>query len=596
MCAVLLGLLGSPSRLECHPISITTVFLNAKEEKLTVEISVMVEDMILYYFLKSNEEFRYPEEEIKEKATLHADFLLRYLHLRDGDGNRLEGKLVDIEFPEFDENGIHINFLMAHMITYLFEFPIEQQPEFLTVLQTFGGDDPIVPAEMTVRFFHHGVLLESVALSHSTPHTVRLDWDAGWEDAQDDMEAVRQRLKERQQETLGIASYSTVYSYLYITDTEVRHEILIPLLTLETWLPMPREDAETMTIAEQEAVRDSIAAFLKEHQSVEINSRSVEPELDRLDFFGPGARDFAALPEARDVSVFNARVGIITSFPTPLPPRQVRMTWNYYDYSLPFLVTTLYAFDEPREEVTQLPFRKTFEWQGDDDRQPVVMLAIDHTPEPLPRMHLPVLSIVCVGMALICAAGAFRTGSRRSRTARGALAAALTITAVALLPFARVSIAHPFTRPPTVAEDTARQLFQKLHRNIYHAFELRDEERIYDALDQSVAGPLLEDLYLNVRRNLTLREQGGALSRVREVELLGGEIGPLSHSSQADHGFAYECTWTVTGTVEHWGHIHTRKNKYRARFEVEALPSGWKITDFQPLSEERIEMQIELRR
>lgn len=118
--------------------------------------------------------------------------------------------------------------MMAHSIRYHFEFSIDEHIEYLTVSQNFGGEEPAVPSEMDVRVFHHGVLMERALLSHRTAHTVRLDWEAGWEQAADDLEGARERLRQRREDALGITSYSRVYSYAYITDTEIRHEILIP--------------------------------------------------------------------------------------------------------------------------------------------------------------------------------------------------------------------------------------------------------------------------------------------------------------------------------------------------------------------------------
>ncbi len=583
---------GSPSA--AHPISLTSVFVNVEDERVTAELNMLVEDLILYYWMESDDEFRFPADDLKEQAREHQKFLLRYLHLRDRDGNRLSGEIVDIDFSELDDEGVHIDDLMAYSIRYHFEFPLEERPEFLTVSQNFGGDEPAVPAEMGVRFFHHGVHMESVMLSHGTAHTVRLDWDAGWERARDDLDQARERLKQRREDALGITSYSAVYSYVYITDTEIRHEILIPLLTLETWLPLERADPDVMTVEEQQAAGEAVSSFLAEHNRVEIDGSPVSPELDRLDFFGPEFRDFARESPERDVSVHNARVGVILSFPTEETAESLKFEWNYFDERLPVFKPTVYVFEDETRENTLHPRRTAFEWENDRDREFPQFAGIEK-PAPPPKIQLPLFSLTGGGAAVILALAGLRAGPVRRRLACAIVAGGLAIGALATLPYARAEIPHPFQSHPEIDNEQASLLFEKLHRNIYRAFQYRDEERIYDALNQSVAGPLLEDLYLQIRRNLTVEEQGGAVSRIDEIEILDGARQLHVNSSPAYPSFAYQCTWTVTGTIEHWGHIHTRTNSYEALFIIKGFPEGWKITDFEPLQEERIDRRIRLR-
>jgi hypothetical protein len=51
----------------------------------------------------------------------------------------------------------------------------------------------------------------------------------------------------------------------------------------------------------------------------------------------------------------------------------------------------------------------------------------------------------------------------------------------------------------------------------------------------------------------------------------------------------FHASWTATGTVGHWGHIHTRKNQYEANISVQPLGGAWKITDLELIEEKRID-------
>jgi hypothetical protein len=133
---------------------------------------------------------------------------------------------------------------------------------------------------------------------------------------------------------------------------------------------------------------------------------------------------------------------------------------------------------------------------------------------------------------------------------------------------------------------------------VYRAFESHGENELYDALSLSIHGDLLRDVYLQIRRGLEMQEQGGAMSRVREVTILAGENGPLPIRPGENHderGFAYRCRWNVAGAVEHWGHVHERTNQYEADFAVEPVDGVWKITQMQIVEQERVQFATRLR-
>jgi hypothetical protein len=135
-------------------------------------------------------------------------------------------------------------------------------------------------------------------------------------------------------------------------------------------------------------------------------------------------------------------------------------------------------------------------------------------------------------------------------------------------------------------------------KNVYRAFAYRGESDVYDALAMSVDGELLAELYLQIRESLEMREQGDAVSRVQDVTMEDSEFMPLdaeNDAPSAEPGFTVDCAWTVRGTVEHWGHIHARTNRYAARFEVRARRGAWRITGMDLRKQERVRFETRLR-
>jgi len=119
---------------------------------------------------------------------------------------------------------------------------------------------------------------------------------------------------------------------------------------------------------------------------------------------------------------------------------------------------------------------------------------------------------------------------------------------------------------------------------VYRSFDLRDEEAIYDRLAISVTGERLTELYLQSRRALELQNRGGARARVDQVEV--HEV--RSVRRDGDGGFRVEATWTVSGSVNHFGHVHYRQNRYDAALHLVAVDGAWKLRDIEILDERRV--------
>jgi hypothetical protein len=166
------------------------------------------------------------------------------------------------------------------------------------------------------------------------------------------------------------------------------------------------------------------------------------------------------------------------------------------------------------------------------------------------------------------------------RAARERGAATAAVAAAALL----VAVgAFWASRDAGLSETRAREVISGLLHNVYHAFDFREEGRIYDVLARSADGDLLEQIFLETRRGLELQSQGGARVRVKQVELVD-----LALESVDGGAFSAAVTWNVAGSVGHWGHVHERRNRYRAELDVAPIDGAWKLVRVEVLEEERL--------
>ena len=120
---------------------------------------------------------------------------------------------------------------------------------------------------------------------------------------------------------------------------------------------------------------------------------------------------------------------------------------------------------------------------------------------------------------------------------------------------------------------SAADLFTKLHRSIYRAFESESEDAIYNNLAKSVSQKLIGPLYEEVYQSLILRDEGGAISRINRVDYI--EVNAIRIEDSND--FKIYCKWQVHGNVRHWGHSHKRSNEYEADYTLSVENNLWKI-------------------
>ncbi|HAL72949.1 MAG TPA: hypothetical protein DCP71_14370 [Verrucomicrobiales bacterium] len=138
--------------------------------------------------------------------------------------------------------------------------------------------------------------------------------------------------------------------------------------------------------------------------------------------------------------------------------------------------------------------------------------------------------------------------------------------------------------PPVNETAAAEAILSPLLRNVYRAFDYRSESDIYDTLARSVDGELLRQLYLETLQALTLEGREGTRVTITEfsAEVMAVKENP------AGAGFVTDCQWTALGTVGHWGHAHTRVNRYTAQVTVAPVKSEWKIVKLEVREARRI--------
>ena len=374
-----------------------------------------------------------------------------------------------------------------------------------------------------------------------------------------------------------------------VEDDEVRFQVITNLAFVDETTDAFREDASTLHPSAAPATMDALVELFRREVEVEIDGAAVapvEPDPERDFEFDQG--DPSLIPHFVNFGPRAvARTRLTLRYPCKSAPRRVSIVWGVYPDNVtladedgvapPIEILCRLAAGGVDRIVRFQEEEPQFIWHRDAEANGARMA-------PVPALRnqegppLPVAAAALFAAALV----AFRFGPRAAR--RVATGPLLLLSAA----FLGVRVADRGVELPDEAEAVA--VFEPLHENIYRAFDYTDESDVYDALSQSVDGPLLERLYDEVYRSLVLQEAGGAVSRVSAVRhegLVVEEIGVVGE--QGRPGFVVDATWQVDGAVYHWGHAHTRTNEYRARYTVHAGDAGWRIASSEVLEQRRVD-------
>jgi hypothetical protein len=347
---------------------------------------------------------------------------------------------------------------------------------------------------------------------------------------------------------------------------------------------------------EQEAAeRDVFAAFFAEAApQVVIDGMAATAVFDKLELLTSidpmGITDHSlAPPDAR----------VVLRFPASAPPRHVKLDWTLFPVGHtrdlfgqvrpPQLPVKLDAYAETRI-VTLTPDQAELVWEAPppDITQRIAPVQVATTARRLP---VPVASILFIaGWALVLAG--LRFAGARAGVRRAALAISVVPLLCAYIARGALVVQAPLpgsTAAAPMSAKAAQDAFTALLSNVYRAFDFKSESDIYDVLAQSVDGRELEAIYNEIYQGLVAGEQGGAVSRVKDVDFITVQYEPAQDSSAGGiPAFQVRCRWRVHGVVHHWGHVHERTNEYKALYTVAQRGDLWKITGCEVLGQRRL--------
>ncbi len=449
-------------------------------------------------------------------------------------------------------------------------YPFDSQPKTLTFIPPSDKNGRL---RASIGFLcYHGKVPVIDFRQLTSSNTLHLEWDDPW-------------YSFFEKSVLKRTLQSGVRTFLYIEPYEVRHEILVRVKDMMTWMNFDLRGDEFIEEDEFNPVREKVAQFFMEREKVLIDGKQGKPILDRTAYVESSIlrSRFIEIPER--VPLNTAMIGIVITYLTDGIPQNVVTRWDLFSERIQKVPARMTDPAGPFPyDLT--PDHNVLKWTNYLKKYTIPTVEKTMVAEEHRGVSLPLASLACTGLLLPFAITAFRRRKKaQPMKVQFAIILLLLLASVALLPRWQVSIGSSVQKNQ-ISEDDSRSITLNLLKNIYRAFDFREEEDVYDKLAISVTGDLLTDVYLQSRKSMIIEQAGGAQAKIKAVKILETDV----QESQRHRGaLDVRTKWTATGSVGHWGHTHTRQNLYDAYLTLAVVDGAWKIINIEVLEEKRID-------
>ncbi len=345
-----------------HTVLLSRGTVMVHQRRVVSRIEINAKDFIHYYHLRPTAE-RFSVSVLRDAVFKHRQHLLEHFILRDARGVRLRGQCVDVRWTEPAETTISYSQLGDVRVTYALEHAVRRPPRYLTFQQHLGSEHVPMPIRLalsvtatdrpTARFIQ--------LTNRGNAETLEFTWsDPTARRATSTLAA----LKESRHP--GYASrrdrFKIVYARLHIDGKVVHCDIYMPLVLLETWLPLRRSDRDFIGAKEMAEARERLRAFFAGHNQILINGHRAAPSTIGLALLGPDAVSIAE-PEAERLGAWSARVGVRLTYETDIPVSQVELVWDLFN-NVVLNAAVEIVFGDSRSEIAVTPYSPSVSWSG----------------------------------------------------------------------------------------------------------------------------------------------------------------------------------------------------------------------------------------
>ena len=362
-----------------------------------------------------------------------------------------------------------------------------------------------------------------------------------------------------------------IMSYLSVEPFEVRHEILVNTGAALELSGMEDSWMGSMPVEVQKLVKQQTLALFEASNPTLIDGKEVMPVLTLIDFVTLGSTGVFIRPEPVRESLEEGIIGVTLVYETETLAKDISINWELFAEGMEHIeATTVDPFGGATYIIT--PENSVLDWEqtmSGYEVPKVEEIAIE-------KPKLPVVSfilLILAGILLILPKKKYRN-----------TAFILAGIALCAYPFLRFSLNIGLINQWKPSVERSTIIIDGLLTNVYRSFDYRNEEAVYDRLAISVMGDQLTQTYIEQRKGLEIENRGGASAKVDDVDVI--EIHNVLARGNSEYGI--ETSWTINGSVSHFGHMHYRQNRYRAIIWIAPNEGNWKIQEMEIMEEIRL--------
>ncbi|MFC4993882.1 hypothetical protein [Rubritalea tangerina] len=351
-----------------------------------------------------------------------------------------------------------------------------------------------------------------------------------------------------------------VMSFINVEPYAIRVEVMCSAEALQEKLGIQLEDERVIGLSELDHFKAEVLKAVGAMLELDIDGQPVRPETQRADFLTLGVAGAYVRESPVVESMADAIVGLSFQYLVDSPISDLEMRWlklPIEGIEIPCSVMTSETTDGYQVGADSMKVV----WSADGSvAETQVVSTVAEMPSWAPVSLLCLLGFVILRKKPMMAVAAIGIG---------------------FVSYPLVRAHNPFVSP--LDSKRAEEVLGSLLGNVYRAFDYRRESVIYDALEKSISGPQLAEIYIDQQRALELERSGGARARVEDVEIIS-----IQDIEAREEGVQLVASWKVRGSVNHFGHTHYRQNMYRAKIHLVSSSGVWTIREVEVLDEERV--------
>ena len=348
-----------------HTVLLSRGTVVAHRDRIVSRIEIDAKDFVHYYQLRPTAE-GFSASTLRDAVLKYRRHLLEHFLIRNTRGERLRGKCVDVEWngpsdTEPSKTKIGYSQLGALRAVYMLEHPTRSPPRYLTFQQFLGGEHAPMPVRLALSVTAAGDATARFIQLTNRGNVETLDFS--WPDS-----AVKKTIPAsvsgqqpgHPEHALGQDRFRSVYACMHIEGTVVCCDIYMPLVLLETWLPLRRASRDFIDVREMTDARERLRAFFAGRNRIRINGRRAAPSAVRLSFLGPDALSIDE-PQLERLGAWSARVGVRLTYKTDVPVSQVELVWDLFNNAV-FNATVTTVFGDSRNEKVVTRYSPSVSW------------------------------------------------------------------------------------------------------------------------------------------------------------------------------------------------------------------------------------------